>query len=166
MELILVRHAQAAPRGSHEEDGRRPLDAKGERQALALRVAFERTEWTLDRLFSSPLLRAAQTAEPLRASLRHGRTVEYLDALAQDDPPATLTALNERLAGGEARVACVGHEPALGHLAATLLGVDLPIALRKASALLLEGDVAEGGMALGAFLPMRLLGRLLRDPGV
>lgn len=63
-------------------------------------------------------------------------------------------------------MACVGHEPALGHLAATLVGVDLPIALRKASALLLEGDVAEGGMALGAFLPMRLLGRLLRDPGV
>lgn len=159
-----MRHAQAAPRADDQEDGRRPLTGKGARQARALAAGFDRLEWTLDRLFSSPLLRAAQTAEPLRATLRPGRTVEYLDALAEDDPTATLTALAERLGVEDARVACVGHEPSLGHMTATLLGAAVPLTLRKAAVVVLEGDAAEGGMTLTAFLPMRLLGRLLHEP--
>ncbi len=158
-----MRHAQAAPHADPGgDDGRRPLDAKGERQARALVRGFLGAGWELDRLFSSPLLRAAQTAEPLRAALRHGRTVEYLDALATDDPQTLAMALSERLAPGEDRVACVGHEPSLSHAASYLLGVELPLTFRKAGALLLEGDTAAGRMALGAFLPMRLLGRILR----
>jgi len=157
VELWLVRHAKAGTPGPEWPDDRlRPLTPAGERRAAQLAEAAARVRVRLDRLFSSPWVRAAQTAEPLRAVLRGGRTVEYLDALAQGDPEVLLAALRERLGPGDACVACVGHEPFLSDAASFLLtgrvGA-LALAFRKSAALLLEGDPGPAAMALRAFLP-------------
>ena len=60
----MVRHAKAGSR-SHwtGDDRRRPLTAKGEKQAEALVQVFH--EFTVKAIFSSPYLRCVQTVTPL-----------------------------------------------------------------------------------------------------
>lgn len=161
VELWIVRHAKAEARGPAWSDDRaRPLTAAGERQAARLAEAGRELGVQLDRLFSSPLIRAAQTAEPLRALLRPGRSVEYLDALAREDPLALLEELREHLEPGDGTLACVGHEPSVSIAASYLLagpGRGLAFAFKKSAALLLEGELAPAGMTLRAFLPPLLL---------
>ena len=138
--LILIRHAQADARGtSFPDDSRRPLVAKGHRQAAVLATAFKALGITLDRLYSSPFVRAAETAEPLIAHLRRGRAIAYLDSLADSDYDALLTDLRERFEPGDATVACVGHEPFLSEFASLLLSGDpmkVDALFRKSAAML------------------------------
>ncbi len=168
MELWLVRHAKAEPRGgAYPDDRLRPLSAAGGRQASGLAEAARRLGVQLDRLFSSPWIRAAQTAEPLRGVLRSGRSVEYLDALTQGDPEALVVSLRELLAPADRSAACVGHEPQLSVAASLLLtgrADGLALALRTSGVVLLEGDVRAGEMALRAFAPPSLTGEAGR-PG-
>src|SRR5262249_17415911 len=62
--LYLNRHGEATPLGPDiAADDARPLTDKGKAQAAALAQALQRAGVTLDRLITSPLLRARQTAE-------------------------------------------------------------------------------------------------------
>jgi phosphohistidine phosphatase len=75
---------------------------------------------TIEEIFTSPLVRARQTADLLAAGVRGRPTVKLLDALAPGHPPATVMA---QLAKSAKRrcIALVGHEPDLGELAAQLI---------------------------------------------
>lgn len=85
----MVRHARAGSR-SHwtGDDRRRPLTAKGERQAEALVQVFH--EFAVKAIFSSPYLRCVQTVTPLAEArgidleqtrdLQEGRGVAGLSA--------------------------------------------------------------------------------------
>jgi 8-oxo-dGTP diphosphatase len=66
MALIVVRHAWAGKRSEWEgDDSKRPLDARGERQARELvdRLA----SWPIDEIHTSPYTRCVQTVVPLAA---------------------------------------------------------------------------------------------------
>ena len=67
MELYLIRHADALALGERgiSEDAERPLSEKGEDQARAAAAALRKRGIELDRLYTSPLLRAHQTADIL-----------------------------------------------------------------------------------------------------
>lgn len=153
--LHLIRHAQAAETGSAPDDRQRPLVPKGLEQAERLRGFLARRGVQFDQLFSSPLVRAAQTAEALVPLLR-GRRLTYLDALATDAYEALLAELLEYRREGDRRLALVGHEPYLGELASYLLTGEvgrLGITLKKAGLLVLAGEQAPGAMRLEALLP-------------
>ena len=156
-ELWIVRHGKARRRGPEWPDDRqRPLTAAGRSQAEGLAEQLERMDVRFDRIFSSPWLRAAQTAEPLRAALRRGRRIDVLDELAEGDPWSLLAILRSELGTAAAVAAVVGHEPLLGTFGALLLtgrGDGMSVSFRKGAALVLEGELAAGGMALRAFLP-------------
>lgn len=67
MTIYLVRHAIALPRRSWDgDDLRRPLTARGTRQAAALAKVFEGR--SVDRIYSSPALRCIDTMRPLARS--------------------------------------------------------------------------------------------------
>ena len=155
MELLVIRHAAAAPRGQGIEDAARPLTAKGlARWERAVRgLAKLRIE--LDRVYHSPWLRAAQTAEALTPLLR-GESVATI-RLTEKPGKVLLTELTGH------RVAVVGHEPWLGELI-TWLVLGSPeagrIELRKGSVAWLDGDPMPGRMVLRALLPPKLLRRL------
>jgi phosphohistidine phosphatase SixA len=81
MRIPLVRHASAGDRRRWEgDDGLRPLDEEGRRQAEALAGVL--AELGTQALHSSPSLRCVQTLEPASALL--GLPIETRHELAED----------------------------------------------------------------------------------
>ena len=121
MELLIVRHAAAveASPDSDDEDARRALTAKGEKQMRRIVDGIAATVDGLDAIATSPLVRAVQTAHILAAAY-DGVKPKKLDALAPNgERDGVLTWLQDR--GEHDVVAVVGHEPHLGLLASWLL---------------------------------------------
>ena len=130
-ELYLVRHAIAADRGSEwPDDTKRPLTERGISRFKEAVKGLRRLDVTVDEIFTSPLVRAAQTAELLAAGLEGKAPVKVLDALAPGHAPASVMSHLARVAKRR-RIAIVGHEPDLGELAAHLIGAGRALAFRK-----------------------------------
>lgn len=130
-ELYLVRHAIAAERGKEwPDDGKRPLTERGISRFKEVVKGLHRLDVAIDEIFSSPLVRAKQTAELLSAGLEGGPPVKMLDALA---PGHTSAAVMSGLAKAakRRRIALVGHEPDLGELAAYLIGAGRALPFKK-----------------------------------
>jgi len=130
-ELYLVRHAIAAERGSEwPDDTKRPLTERGVNRFKEVVKGLRRLDITLDEIFTSPLVRAKQTAELLAAGLEGKAPVKVLDALAPGHTSASVMTQLARVAKRR-RVALVGHEPDLGELAAHLIGAGRALAFKK-----------------------------------
>jgi len=140
MKLYLIRHAEAIERSGSMPDAVRYLTPKGR---LVFRKVARRVRQkgaTPDVVFSSPLVRAVQTAEILAERLKYGGTVVVTKELSPGFDHRGLRSLLAK-AGNPAEVAFVGHEPDLGDLAATLLALPGGFPLRKGAVLALEVDV-------------------------
>jgi phosphohistidine phosphatase len=123
MNRFLMRHAHAED-GTPDAD--RPLSAKGRAQLarmadfLGCHHAFK-----VDAIWSSPLLRARQTAEAMTCLLKKNRPLRIEAALLPEaDPQAILTLLRAM----DANILLVGHNPHLAELAGRLIGVREPAA--------------------------------------
>jgi phosphohistidine phosphatase len=130
-ELYLVRHAIAAERGDEwPDDTKRPLTERGMarfRECVAGLAAFDTA---IDEIFTSPLVRAKQTADLLATGMGAKQTVKLLDALAPGQGPAAVMAQLAK-AARRRHIALVGHEPDLGELAAHLLAAGRPLPFKK-----------------------------------
>jgi phosphohistidine phosphatase len=120
MDLILVRHADAAEATTSQSDGERPLTAEGRRRAQEVGAALLKHGVRLRTILSSPLVRAVETAELLAVVGGFPGALEIASELGPDGAPAAMRALIERVR--EAPVALVGHEPSMGALLAALVG--------------------------------------------
>ena len=130
-ELYLVRHAVAADRGSEwPDDSKRPLTERGINRFKEAVKGLRRLDVTLDEIFTSPLVRARQTADLLAAGLDGKPAVKVLEALAPGHSAASVMTQLAKVAKRR-RVAVVGHEPDLGELAAHLIGAGRAIAFKK-----------------------------------
>jgi len=123
VELFLIRHADALALGergiTHDED--RPLSERGETQARVVGGSLRRRGIHLDRIVTSPLLRARQTAEEIvRVWSPPLPEIHVSPELA---PKGRRKKLSRFLRGlGVESVALVGHQPDLGELTAWLIG--------------------------------------------
>jgi phosphohistidine phosphatase len=143
-ELYLVRHAIAAERGeAWPDDDKRPLTTRGVHRFRDSLPALKWLDASIDEIFSSPLIRAKQTADLLAAAV--GSDVKTLDALAPGHSPAVVMGQLVKAAKRN-RIALVGHEPGLGELAAHLIGANHPLTFKK-------GGVCR--IDLGALSPKR-----------
>ena len=130
-ELYLVRHAIAAERGSEwPDDTQRPLTERGINRFKEEVKGLRRLDVTVDEIFSSPLVRARQTADLLASGLDGKAPVKVLDALAPGHTSSSVMTQLARVAKRR-RVAIVGHEPDLGELAAHLIGAGRALAFKK-----------------------------------
>jgi phosphohistidine phosphatase len=139
VKLYLVRHAEAIEPSGTTPDASRYLTTEG-------RLAFRKIAREAGKagiapavIFTSPLLRAVQTAEILSERLKHEGQVVVARELS---PGFDLQALRSLLtgAGSLGEAAFVGHEPDLGILAATLLALPGRLPFRKGAVLALEAD--------------------------
>jgi phosphohistidine phosphatase len=123
MDLLLIRHAEAAPLGADgvQDDVERPLTENGRAQCKPLADALLRIGFQLDCLATSPLLRARQTAEELLANWPEPRPpLDLCNALAPGAEPKKLARYLWKRGAGS--VALVGHMPDLAVHAAWLIG--------------------------------------------
>lgn len=123
MDLYVIRHADAMPIGERgiSSDEERPLSPEGEAQCRALAAALQRQGVRLDRVLTSPLVRARQTADiMLQAWSKPTPELESCAELAPGIRPGKLARALRKL--GEASVALVGHQPDLSDWTAWLIG--------------------------------------------
>ena len=158
-EVYLVRHAIAAERGDDwPDDTRRPLTTKGVSRFREVVKGLVSLGVGMDEIYSSPLVRAKQTADLLAAGLESRVSVKTVDELSPGHEPSVVIAeLAKRVK--RRRVAVVGHEPDLGELAAALIGATRPLPFRKGGVCRIDVerlDPAAGG-SLVWFLPPRVL---------
>jgi len=130
-ELYLVRHAIAAERGEDwPDDDKRPLTARGVARFKESVSGLSRLDVAVDEIFTSPLIRAKQTAELLAAGLPGKPSIKVLDALSPGHAPGSVLAQLAK-AARRRRIALVGHEPGLGELAAHLIGAGRALPFKK-----------------------------------
>jgi phosphohistidine phosphatase len=139
MKLYLVRHAEAIDRVVTTPDGSRYLTPAGRLSFRKIARRAREEGAAPDVIFTSPLLRAVQTAEILAERLKHKGEVVVARELS---PGFDLQALRSLLAGAgnPAEAAFVGHEPDLGDIAAALMSVPGGFPLRKGAVVALEAD--------------------------
>jgi phosphohistidine phosphatase len=161
-ELYVVRHAIAAERGPDwPDDDKRPLTEKGIARFKDGLLGLTWLDVVLDEIFSSPLVRAKQTADLLAAGISGKPPVNPLAALAPGHSPEEVMTHLARVAKRR-RIALVGHEPGLGELAAHLLGAKRPLAFRKGGVcrLDLQGFTGKRPGSLTWFLTPKMLRQL------
>jgi phosphohistidine phosphatase len=118
--LYLVRHAIAAERGEEwPDDTKRPLTHEGAAKMRKAAAGLRDLDLGIDIVYTSPLVRAIETAEILVSGLKPTPVLRPLPSLAPGSPPVKVA------------VALVGHEPGLGELAAWLIGARNPLTFRK-----------------------------------
>ena len=123
MRLYLMRHAIAVAHGAPGcgEDSKRPLTEQGHDQARRVAQGLKRLKLPVDAIYTSPYVRAAQTAEEAAHALAGRLAVKKLDALrAEAEPRETSLALKGLPEDGH--VLLVGHEPHLSSWLAELTG--------------------------------------------
>lgn len=160
MDLLLIRHAPAEDRERFARTGQpddlRPLSQRGiERMKLAAR-GLVTLALPVERLISSPLVRAQQTAQIVAPALE----VRRFDTEAMLSPPIPTDSLIDWLRK-QPRVegmALVGHEPNLSQLAETLLcgAANGSMPLKKGGAILLRfaaGIAAGQGQLVWSLTP-------------
>jgi phosphohistidine phosphatase len=140
LELYLIRHAEAVEASEAKADAERPLTDEGidkmRKGAKGLRKLLSGNSPPLDAILSSPLLRALETARIVAGEVNDNDEVVMCDFLAGDFQWNDLLPELERFPP-TARVAVVGHEPALGRLSGWLAcgSAEAAIPLKKGSAI-------------------------------
>lgn len=165
--LVLFRHAQAGdPERFAREQGRpdheRPLTSEGRARNRAAAEGMRRILGQIDHLWSSPYLRARQTADGIGQAF--GVPMSAPEDLQPPWKPEVLAQwLGTRVQLGETAV-LVGHEPDLSLLVSFWLGArgTRPVPMEKGSACALRvtGEIAPGQVELLWKLPQHALRRL------
>ena len=156
MELYLIRHAEAVPRGKNDNvaDEDRPLTPNGESQARAVASGLQRKGVALQAILTSPLLRARQTVEGMLKTW--SGTAPEVRVCEELSPGTKARKLAKALRGLDLQqVALVGHEPDMSAWAAWVIGS------KKAQLALAKAGVAHisfpGGAAKGSGTLVQLL---------
>jgi phosphohistidine phosphatase len=143
MHLYFLRHGQADWPDWNKSDDKRPLTARGKKEIRTLARFFKGLEMQLDRIMTSPLPRARQTAEIVAERLK-----AKLDEDSSLEPGFDAEDLRKFLRKyPDERLMLVGHEPDFTETISTLTGASLKL--------------SKGGLALVEVNPKSMSGRLL-----
>jgi phosphohistidine phosphatase len=150
IDLYLIRHGLAEKYGRYQNDELRPLTEEGVRKTRQVADRLHALGLHFDRLLTSPLVRARQTAEILQQA-GVGKTLEESRILA---PEGTLRDWEpwfenwKRL--GETGLALVGHEPNLSSWAEQMVWGPSCQHLEMKKAGIIGLHVPDSGSVVGA----------------
>jgi phosphohistidine phosphatase len=143
LKLYLIRHEEAEP-GYDIPDGHRALTGKG-RQRMHATGKLVREHADIDLVYTSPLVRAVQTAEILVDELGFDEPVLARGVIASPPSLRALIALIDGVTADVRGLAIVGHEPTLSELSAELLALPAyPRTFKKGSVLALDYQRGQG----------------------
>jgi phosphohistidine phosphatase len=152
VQVFLIRHAEAVDETLALGDAHRHLTAKGRLQARALGDRLRWHDCVPTHIWSSPRVRALQTAELVAGNLHCDTIVDVLPALAPDEDPRAVIAALASLPD-DAIVALVGHEPNLSAVGALLIGQSALAGLAKAEAVRISDGAVRWRFAWDADAP-------------
>jgi len=164
MRVYLVRHAESINSAGNMPDSARYLNARGRLSFREMSRRFREAGGLPTLIFTSPFVRAVQTAEILSEALGYDGEVVVSPQLS---PGFDMDGLNEVLDGcpGETEIAFVGHAPDLGDMLALLLSLPGGYAMRKGAIAAL--DLPDAGHRLRARFAWLLSGdRRIEDPAM
>lgn len=124
MLVYMLRHGDAEDLGPSgpRTDEERALTPEGTARLKAACSFYRRAIKDPDRIVSSPLVRAQESARILAAALGYARDLDSDNLLVPSARPVrTLELLQCDLAAGTGTIVLVGHEPHLGNLLGLLL---------------------------------------------
>ena len=119
--LDVLRHGEAEPAGA-AGDSARALSRAGRRAVGALAADLTAEIRRPDRIFSSPMLRARQTAEIVRDAAPGAPAIEPLDELLPESEPSDVLLALEAQGAVAGYALLVTHQPLAGRLAALITG--------------------------------------------
>jgi len=144
MKLYVLRHGIAVMRNDLDvhSDSERKLTPRGRRQLHQTAAALKKMGVRFDLIFSSPYLRAKQTAEIVAASLKLKKRLKFSEALAPDGSPKDLVREVSESSPAPGSVLLVGHEPYLSSLISLLTtgGTELAMDFKKGGLCKLETE--------------------------
>jgi phosphohistidine phosphatase len=121
MDCILLRHGIAVERDEWTgADGNRPLTVRGKQRVCEVAAGLNRLKIKPTHVWSSPLIRAIETAKIVHRSLQVHSAMNIVDELLPDASPNRLLSILHDMPP-ESCLLCVGHEPNLGMVASVLL---------------------------------------------
>ena len=150
--MFLIRHAEAVQETLALADPHRHLTANGRRQARALGDRLRWHDCEPTHIWSSPLVRAIQTAELVASGLACETTVDAMPALTPDEKPRDVVAALTALPAASI-IVLVGHEPGLSAVGALLVGQPEFASLAKAQAARIVDGVLRWRFAWDADAP-------------
>lgn len=124
MELYIIRHAWAGPRGDPQwpDDSQRPLTDEGRKRFAQVVRKLVKRGLAPGIIATSPMARCVQTAEVLAASVSGGPEVVRRNELLPGGDLKSLVRWTGKQATRHDPIAWVGHAPDVGYLAAELIG--------------------------------------------
>ena len=122
-EFYIMRHGIATQRGSEGslDDSKRKLTPEGKEKMQEIARGLKRLGFEVDWIVTSPLVRAAETAQIIAGSLDSKIPMDFCDELRPGEPAEKLLSFLAKQPERR-RVLLVGHEPDLSMLAARLIG--------------------------------------------
>ncbi|MBL8683900.1 MAG: histidine phosphatase family protein [Myxococcales bacterium] len=143
--VMLMRHGHAVDDAPSLGDDGRWLTEKGRDRTrdVARRLAAWRTKPEV--IFTSPLVRAVQTAEIVASVLEHRGAISALAELVVNGRPRTVAQMIRGYQGPERALLFVGHEPSLSVLANTLLDAHDWAGFKKSQLLALAVEPSVAG---------------------
>jgi phosphohistidine phosphatase len=149
MNLFFLRHGLAVERDEFDyaRDAARPLTPKGEKQLRAVSAALRAMDLQFDVIWSSPLVRARQTAEIVAADLKLKKRLALAVELRPGGDAKKLIQKIRRLKPTPENFLLVGHEPDLSELLSLLVTgqVSAGFALKKGGVANLEIEKIRAG---------------------
>lgn len=140
MRLVVMRHADAGDADPRRwpDDRDRPLTDAGRREHARVAEALRRMGLRFDRILTSPLARARETAAITARTFGDRPAPEPTDLLGDRAEPASILVGLSRVTADT--LLCVGHEPTLSGLIAVLTSRDgsARVAMAKSGVALLE----------------------------
>ncbi|MDB4958151.1 MAG: uncharacterized protein JWO36_5720 [Myxococcales bacterium] len=141
VQVFLIRHAEAIDETLELRDPSRHLTDHGREQATSLGDRLRWHDCHPTRIWTSPLVRAVQTAELLREGLHAEVSVEVAPALAPGESARAIVAAVHALPENSCTV-LVGHEPSLSAIGALLVnGAEFPALAKAQAARIVNGQL-------------------------
>lgn len=156
MQVFLIRHAEATAETVALADPHRYLTPHGRVQARALGDRMRWHDCVPTAVWSSPVVRAVQTAELVASGLHSDAPIEIVPALAPDGSPRDVVAALRAIHSDKPIcVLVVGHEPSLSAIGSLLVDDPGFTGLAKAEAVRIIDGVARWRFAWDAEAPCR-----------
>lgn len=156
--IVLLRHGIAEEATAEKKDEDRGLTKEGHARMKEIARGLERVLPKAQAIYTSPLLRAVQTALWVSKGYKSRANINTTDALAPGASAKQFRAFIDSVA--ERRVIIVGHEPNLTRGMAALTGVDAAKLELKKGGCYGVRILGDGSATLEWLLPPRVLRKL------